>query len=153
MLATLLSPGLPNVHVVEAGLGQLDSWRIRVERDHAPVIARIVRGRRARTSAAFFDEAAAALQLPAYCGATWEAFADCAGDVGAPGAPRLLIVRLALELFADEPRALPILISVAAQLHADRPFHLVLQDTPGGIPDLEDRLRDAQIEFDHVALD
>lgn len=144
MLTPLLSSGLPNLHVLEADLGALDTLRARIEREHAPVIARIVRGRSARTSAAFHHEAAAALQFPAYFGGSWDAFADCAGDLG----PCVLMVRLASELLADDPAALATLAAVAAELHQPaRPFHLLLQETPGGIATLEARLRAAQLSF------
>jgi hypothetical protein len=153
MIAKLLAPALPNLHVVAAGLDDLDLGRLSVERDHPPAVARIVRGRRARTRASFFDEASAAFQFPAYFGANWDAFVDCMRDLGQPGAPCVLLVALALELFADEPGALPVLAAVAAQLHEARPFHVVLQDTAGGLPDLEARLRGAGIVFDRITLD
>jgi RNAse (barnase) inhibitor barstar len=44
-------------------------------------IARIVRGRKSLTPAAFFDEVAAALQFPYYFGENWDAFNDCVTDL------------------------------------------------------------------------
>jgi hypothetical protein len=151
VLATLLSSDLPSLHVAELGLGELDTLRARLEHEHAPALARIVRGRRSRTRAAFFDEAAAALQLPSYFGAGWDAFVDCARDL-APGAQRVVMVSLASELFADEPAALAVLADVTTQLHSERPFHLLLQETPGGLRVLEARLRDAGLAFDRLEL-
>jgi hypothetical protein len=59
----------------------------------------VVDGRASRTRAAFFNEAARALDFPDYFGHNWDALLDCLRDMGAVD----LFVAHAEELLADEP--------------------------------------------------
>ena len=45
------------------------------------VVARRIRGHKAKTTAALFDEFAAALQFPCYFGENWDAFDECLNDL------------------------------------------------------------------------
>jgi hypothetical protein len=53
---------------------------------------RILEGARARGESEFFEEAARALELPAWFGANWDAFGDCLGDWVEGRSRRLAVV-------------------------------------------------------------
>lgn len=73
----------------------LPPW-LTVTTDPAPAA---VDGRACRTRAAFFEEVARVLRLPAYFGRNWDALTDSLRDVG----PIRLVVAHAEELLAAEP--------------------------------------------------
>lgn len=71
-----------------------------------------VDGHACRTRAAFFHEAARALDFPDYFGHNWDAFLDCLRDLDRPA----LTVARADELLAEEdPRQLAILLDILAE--------------------------------------
>jgi hypothetical protein len=53
---------------------------------------RVLEGSRARGEAAFFEEAARCLELPAWFGANWDAFNDCVTDLALGQARRLALL-------------------------------------------------------------
>ncbi|MGW0712964.1 barstar family protein [Streptomyces sp. NPDC002643] len=62
-----------------------------------------VRGSRCRTSEGLFTEWALVLGFPDHFGRNWDAFRDCLRDAVADAEPKVIIVREAGELLADEP--------------------------------------------------
>src|SRR5690349_16730651 len=104
MLNDLLAIGPPGLHVIQTDVHVFHDLR-RVLREHAPdAVVRFIRGRKATTAPALFDELYAALQLPPYCGDNWNALAECATDLRleAPH-PHILMVRDALHLLEAAP--------------------------------------------------
>ena len=85
-----------------------------VTTEAAPTVA--VDGRACRTRAAFFAEAARALDFPAYFGHNWDALVDCLRDAGAID----VVVSHAEELLADEsPAQFATLLDIAATAAPD----------------------------------
>jgi RNAse (barnase) inhibitor barstar len=81
-LSALTRPAKPLLHVLSATPADATDALWSLERSNvATVNVRFVRGRKARTAPAFFDEAAAALQFPYYFGENWDAFHDCLTDL------------------------------------------------------------------------
>ena len=65
--------------------------------------ARIVRARKALTTAAFFDEIASAFQFPYYFGENWDALNDCVSDLDwLPGEGYAVIITHAVNLLEKE---------------------------------------------------
>ena len=81
-LAHLTRPAPPWLHLGVATPADACDAVWGLERS-APLrlVARVVRGRKATTAAAFFDEVSAALQFPYYFGENWDAFNDCLTDL------------------------------------------------------------------------
>jgi RNAse (barnase) inhibitor barstar len=104
--------------------------------------ARVVRGRKATTTAAFFDEASAALQFPYYFGENWDAVHDCLADLSWLRAEAVVVffadaVHLLEKAAAGEvPRFLTVLNETVRDWNqpdppqAPRPFHVVFHATP-----------------------
>jgi hypothetical protein len=78
MASPLLDPARPAVEYGELGSSGADMLR-GLSGDGLTV--RVLRGSRARSLAGFFDETAAALQLPSYFGHNWAALTDCLRDI------------------------------------------------------------------------
>jgi hypothetical protein len=130
------------------------------------LVVRAIRGRKARTLGALFDEFAAAFQFPYYFGENWAAFRDCITDLDwLPFQPGVVVlVYGAKEVLADaHPAELPILVealATAAKEFAEEvkdgewwdrdpvPFHVVLQGSADG--DFA-RWRDAGAILEHLA--
>jgi hypothetical protein len=107
---------------------------------------RVVRGRKARTVQAMFDEFAAALQFPYYFGESWAAFDECIADLEwlpTPAGIAVLIYDAAQVLLDEDPEELAVMVRaftgaaetfgqpIAAGEWWDRPalpFHVVLHD-------------------------
>jgi RNAse (barnase) inhibitor barstar len=107
-----------------------------VTTDPAPAV---VDGRACRTRAAFFDEVARALRLPAYFGGNWDALTDSLRDVG----PAHLTVEHAEELLDAEPHGqFATLLAVLAGA-AEAGLTLTLHTDPAHEPRLRRRLIDA----------
>jgi hypothetical protein len=81
-LTPLTGPGKPWLHLLSATPAEATDalWELEQSSPTRAAI-RFVRGRKARTPASFFDEAAAALQFPYYFGDNWDAFHDCLTDL------------------------------------------------------------------------
>jgi RNAse (barnase) inhibitor barstar len=107
----------------------LPSW-LTVTSDPIPAV---VDGHTCRTRAAFFREAARALEFPAHFGHNWDAFLDCLRDLDRPA----LIVAHADELLADEnPRQLAILLEIISEEELPATFAA----SPDRMPALQARL-------------
>jgi RNAse (barnase) inhibitor barstar len=115
-------------------------WAIANDSKHT-VAARLIRGRKAATSAQFFDEAAAALQFPPYFGENWDALHDCLADLSWLGADGVVICLAdADQLLTKAPgelkRLADVLQSAAKEMNqpekpkSPRPFHVVVQTAP-----------------------
>jgi RNAse (barnase) inhibitor barstar len=131
----LTRPGAKLLHRLDQEAGAARDTLLRWEAaEPGRRVVRVVRGGKATSTAAFFDEAAAALQLPLYFGANWDAFFDCLADLAwlRGDAVVVLIVQAErlLELApADElAKCLQTFIEAGAHLaqHA-RALHVVAQ--------------------------
>ena len=88
------------IYVAPAGTG-FD--QVRALANHTGTVARILRGNKALTCQALFDEGAAACQFPPYFGDNWDAFLDCLRDLRwLPGKSMVLVVTHALHLLEKE---------------------------------------------------
>jgi RNAse (barnase) inhibitor barstar len=155
----LTRPGRPWLHRLVASTSDLCDAVAAIEAA-APgrVAARIVRGRKATTKAAFLDEAAAALQFPYYFGNNWDAFYDCVTDLSwlhaesgvvcvadaghllenAPGRDVDSLVEVmceALRTVNDQGRAL-----------GPKALHVVLHTTPEELPLFEQRWSELDVD-------
>lgn len=161
-LDALWRPGPPGLHV--AGLDAGDRQVLQeaaTERFDAPAI-RVLRGTKATTVPGLFDEAAAALQFPAYFGENWDAFDDCVTDLGwLPADLYLLLVtqagaflsaapdddlRIAAEILGDANRRWASPGGRRAHTHRPTPFHVVFDDVPAGTIHLGERLAALGVE-------
>ena len=109
------------------------------------LVVRAIRGRKARTLEALFDEFAAAFQFPYYFGENWAAFRDCITDLDwLPFRPGVVVVIYGAEQVLQDahPAELGTLVtslSSAAEEYGEAvadgewgdrppvPFHVVLQ--------------------------
>jgi hypothetical protein len=125
-------------------------------------VCRVVRGRKATTTAVFFDECAAAWQFPYYFGENWDAFEECLTDLQwLPAEAYVFCVTRAVHLLEKEPsdqqhRLLVVLQGIAkewSQTTPSRParvFHVLLQCTAKEKPSLDQRLQAAAVPHDVV---
>lgn len=106
------------------------------------LVARVVRGRKATTTAAFFDEASAALQFPYYFGENWDAFYDCLSDLSWLRAEAVVLffadaVHLLEKAAAAEVQRFVTVLNETVRdwnepdpPQAPRPFHVVFHAIP-----------------------
>ncbi len=115
------------------------------------VLARVVRGSRARTESAFYDELSAALQLPDGFGANWMALTDTLRDFTIYSDASLVVIATEAEqLLADgpDPQALLALVDIfttidrEAQEQGDGRARLLLAEAPGGLWRIKPRVED-----------
>src|SRR5438445_11607692 len=67
-------------------------------------VCRLLRGHKARSKAALFDEFAAALQFPCYFGENWDAFDECLTDLAwLPGKAYVFLIVRSIHLLDQEP--------------------------------------------------
>jgi RNAse (barnase) inhibitor barstar len=71
----------PWLHLVTSTAAAAQDAARGLERNIPGLAARQIRGSKARTVAALFDEISAALQFPIYFGENWDAFHDCLADL------------------------------------------------------------------------
>jgi RNAse (barnase) inhibitor barstar len=72
----------PHLHTLAASAQE--AWELACSLARTPdqnVMARVVRGSKARTTADLFNEMGAALQFPPYFGENWDALRDCLADL------------------------------------------------------------------------
>jgi RNAse (barnase) inhibitor barstar len=89
-LRPLLTPDANWLHVTTADPAEVGDAVAASDRQPG-MVARVVRGRKMRSTAALFDEFAAALQFPAYFGENWDALDECLADLSWLPADRYLI--------------------------------------------------------------
>jgi hypothetical protein len=126
---------------------------------------RVVRGHKATTVAAFFDECAAAWQFPDYFGENWNALDECLGDLAwLPADSYVFAVNQAIHLLEKEPKEQ---ISLLLSLLEDRArewsqptpespattFHVLLQGTNATQLSLEHRLQAAGVDYNLIPGD
>lgn len=128
---------------------------------------RHLRGWKMKTSQAFFDEFAAALQFTYYFGENWNAFHDCFEDMEwlPESAAIVIAIADAGSILSDEPeedeffgRSLSRAISTHASPVTDGewwdrpavPFHIVFQCTELEIPVLRARMRTAGLTLEDL---
>lgn len=146
--------------------GRLTPW----VRSGTEVVWTLLRGRKCRDAARFFDEAAAALQFPDYFGENWSAFKDCLEDLRetrspSPGeaVPLALIVNQASLLLADDEEQLGILLDVFESVAGTwqqglegylppTPLKLVLQEDGAHMEILQERLLGCAAEPADLAI-
>jgi hypothetical protein len=129
------------------------------------VICRVVRGHKAKTTADFFNESAAALQFPPYFGENWDAFEECLTDLEwLRGDVYVLLITNSDQLLEKEPdRQLPLLLKSLEQAGQEwgtpvqgewprpaRPFHAILQCSKEEEPALRKKLHAAQVVYNHL---
>ena len=125
-------------------------------------VCRVVRGHKATTEPAFFDECAAAWQFPYYFGENWDAFDECLTDLQwLPAEAYVLCVTQAIHLLEKEPsdrqhRLLLVLQRIVkewGQSTRSQPapvFQVLLQCTAEEKPSLDQRLQAAAIPHDVI---
>jgi hypothetical protein len=126
------------------------------------VVARVVRGHKAITTAALFDEFAAALQLPYYFGENWDAFDECLVDLEwLPADALVVLIDRAARLLEKEPaeewQTFVRILERAGREWAKpvsgewarppRPFHVLFQVTSDDEKVVGNRLHEAKVAF------
>ena len=123
------------------------------------VAVRRIRGRKAPTTRALFDEVGAALQFPASFGETWESFDKCLSDLAwLPGNAYVVLVQDALHVLAKEPpgefRTFLAALDRAGrewgkpgQAAKAKAFVVVLQCAKADEQALQNRLKDCSVSF------
>ena len=86
------------------------------------LMARVIRGHKARTQMGIFDEFAAAFQFPLYFGENWSAFDDCISnldDYGGPCKGYIVVISEPDQVLADaDEESLEWLVSSLSTAHA-----------------------------------
>lgn len=102
-LERLLNPDGPWMHRLTTSESALCDLASSLERPGPPrVVARLIRGTKARTTPALFDEVAAALQFPFYFGENWDAFDECIHDLDWLAADVVLLVIADADALLDQ---------------------------------------------------
>src|ERR1700730_8260575 len=104
-LDTLLRSHKPQMHVLLAGESEVCDALGALERSsEGRAVCRVIRGRKATTEPAFFDECAAAWQFPYYFGENWDAFEECLADLEwLPAEAYMFCVTQGIHLLEKEP--------------------------------------------------
>lgn len=156
----LLQPKGPWLHVLVATESETcDRLAALRKPASAMVVARLIRGHKARTAAALFDEFAAALQFPYYFGENWDALDECLSDLEwLPGKAYVLFITNSDRLLEEEPpeemRSFLRLLARIAEEWATRsakPFHVVLQCASERESRLRQNLHAAHVAHAHLA--
>ena len=160
----LLQPKGPWLHVLVATESETCD-RIAALCRPAMVVARLIRGHKATTTGALFDQFAAALQFPYYFGENWDALNDCLHDLEwLPGKAYVIFIMNSNRLLeGEDPKERRQLLQLLAQVGEawakpvkvphPRPaigFHTVLQCTPGDEADVHHTLQTARVAHDAI---
>jgi hypothetical protein len=125
-------------------------------------VCRVVRGQKATTERAFFDECAAAWQFPYYFGENWDAVEECLTDLEwLPAEAYVFCVTQGVHLLEKEPserqhRLLVMLQRIAKEWGQSTPsrpakvFHVLLQCTAEEKLSLDQRLQIAVLPHDVI---
>jgi len=123
------------------------------ERANSTAVARVVRGSKSGTKAAFMDEIGAALQLPTF-GENYDALHDVLCDH--PGPLVLAFADAGFVLASSAPeerkRLATVLTSAAndcAKHKPPRPLHIILHCAPDAAPAVEKRWKAAGVKLGH----
>jgi hypothetical protein len=132
----LMRPGGPWLYVLAAPPAEAEDVLAALRRAAPGRLAvRVLRGGKAKSVPALFDECAAALQFPLYFGANWDAFLDCLTDPAVlPDEGLVLFVADATHLLesapAKEAQRFLAVLGEAVQARAKRPLRVILQVAP-----------------------
>jgi RNAse (barnase) inhibitor barstar len=137
-LAQLTRPAGPWLHLLVATPSAAsDDLRALAQAAPLRLAARVIRGRKATTVAAFFDEVSAALQFPCYFGENWDAFRDCLADLSWLRAEAVVLLladaaHLLEKATAAEVQSFLVVLNDAVQRWngAARPFHVIWHTAP-----------------------
>jgi len=159
----LLRTREPWLHVVLAGESDAcDALRALERSSEGRAVCRVVRGHKATTEPAFFDECAAAWQFPYYFGENWDAFEECLTDLEwLPAEAYMFCVIQGVHLLEKERgdqqhRLLLVLQHIAKEWGQSTPsrpakvFHVLLQCTAEEKPSLDQRLQAAAVPHDVI---
>ena len=162
-LDALLRSREPWLHVLLAGESDAGDALWALERSSEKrTVCRVVRGHKATTKPAFFDECAAAWQFPYYFGENWDAFEECMTDLQwLPAEAYVFCVTQAVHLLEKEPsdrqhRLLLVLQRIAKEWGQSTRsrrapvFHVLLQCTAEEKPSLDQRLQAAAVSHDVI---
>lgn len=160
-LDPLLRSREPWLHILSASESDTCDALWAIERStQGKAVCRVVRGRKATSESAFFDECAAAWQFPYYFGENWDAVDECLADLAwLPAETYLFCVTQGIHLLEKESheqqqRLLKVLQRVAnggkqpTAEAAAKAFHVLLQCTAKEHRPLEQRLQAAGVPFD-----
>jgi RNAse (barnase) inhibitor barstar len=162
-LDSLLRSREPWLHVLLAAESDVcdELWALQ-RLSEKRTVCRVIRGHKATTKPAFFDECAAAWQFPYYFGENWDAFEECLTDLQwLPAEAYVFCVTRAVHLLEKEPsdqqqRLLLVLQGIAkewGQATPSRPaavFHVLLHCTAEERPSLDQRLQGAAVSHDVI---
>jgi hypothetical protein len=170
MLDRLLHPDGPNLHLVAAPEARLcdATWALE-ETPSGGTAVRVVRGAKARTHDALFDEVAAALQFPYDFAENWAALDECLAHLAWLRADAfVLVISHALRLLdRARPEEFALFIDVIDRVarewaspvapdgrtpRAPRAFHVVFHAPPDDEAALSQRLLAAGAVFDASTL-
>lgn len=162
-LDSLLRSHEPWLHLLVAGESEVCNalWAL-VRSSEGRAVCRVIRGHKATTEPAFFDECAAAWQFPYYFGENWDAFEECLTDLEwLPAETYVFCVVQGIHLLEKESseqqhRLLVVLERIAKEWGQSTPsrpakvFHVFLQCTAEEKPSLDQRLQAAGVPHDVV---
>jgi RNAse (barnase) inhibitor barstar len=158
----LLQTKGPWLHVLVANESEVCDRSWALQKSSGKVVARLIRGHKARNTPTLFDEVAAALQFPCYFGENWDAFAECLTDLEwLPGDAYILFITNSNRLLEEEsPQELRKLLDLLAyageewsrdlagdQPRSAKPFHTVLQCTKEDEPRLGHKMQATQVAW------
>ena len=128
-------------------------WSLRQEL--TGVFTVVVDANQLRNRSAVFSQFAAAFQFPEYFGGTWNAFADCLGDLSwlAPKAFVLIVRDAPVLLIEGDPDEFSLFLKIVEEIgdsfaqnqvqHSSTPFHAVFHALPEAAAAFDLRLRAA----------
>lgn len=162
----LTRPSRPWVHRMVALAPELSDTVVSLEAADRGrrVAARVLRGRKATTRAAFLDEAAAALQFPLYFGGNWDAFYDCLTDLSWLRAEAVVLViadaghllehasARDIDAMTEVLREAMLVVNDQERGVGPRSLHLVLHTTPEERGRYQQRWAGSDLEADAADL-
>ena len=158
----------PYVHLLSSKEEDFEDFFWKIRSKYVKFVVRILRGKRDRASdkGRFFQEIAAAMQLPDYFGHNWDALDECLDDLEwLPGDGYIILVSQ-IELFfpkseEDYATLITLLDSNAKSWmftkgpdehfpREPKPFHIVFQCEPDKFKEVKERLLKTGVEFDEL---
>jgi|KBSSwiStaDraftv2_1062776.scaffolds.fasta_scaffold50250_4 RNAse (barnase) inhibitor barstar len=167
----LFLPRSPWVYVISASPSDITNlgWSL-MRRESQRVVVRFLRGNKMKRVSSLFDEFAAALQFPFYCGENWNALDECMVDLSwLPADVYILLITNAQAFLAEEDEeqfsALTGILQNAAEEWSRRvevpewrrrppvPFHIIFQCLESDLGVVMLRLKTTGITFQEIRLD